>query len=301
MKKIVGSIMLFMAAVIWGLAFTVQDVAMDYVTPLTFNFSRYFVSAVFLIPFCFMKLDRPSEEARSKRKMGVVPAGIICGVILSVASIVQQLGIEITSDPAKAGFITALYIVLVPIAGLLFGKRPKFIVWCAVAAAVAALYLILAGKNIKFSVGDLMLLLCAVCFTGHIIFIDFASPGVNGVVLSCVQFATVGVISLILAFIFEKPDLHIIFSAWKPILYAGVLSGGVGYTFQILGQKRVEPAAASLLMSLESVFSVVGSLVILHSAPTLRMGIGFGVMFIAILMVQLGEFDVIGKKRKREE
>lgn len=301
MKKIIGSLMLLSAAIIWGLAFTVQDVAMDVITPLTFNFARYLVSAVFLIPFCFLKLDKPTEEAVKHRKMSVIPAGIICGVILTAASIVQQIGIEITSDPSKAGFITALYIILVPIAGLMFGKRCKVIVWFAVTAAAVALYLILAGKGIKFSVGDLMLLLCAVCFTFHIIFIDYASPGVNGVVLSCIQFATVGIISMILAFIFEKPDIHIIFLAIKPILYAGILSGGVGYTLQILGQKRVEPAAASLLMSLESVFSVVGSLVILHQAPTLRMSIGFVIMFIAILMVQLGEFDIIKTKKKAKE
>lgn len=301
MKKIIGSLMLLSAAIIWGLAFTAQDVAMEYVGPLTFNFSRYLIAAVVLIPFCFMKLDRPTPEAKAKRRMGVVPAGIICGVILTLASNVQQFGIDITSDPAKAGFITALYIILVPVAGLIFGRKCKPIVWVAVACAAFALYLILVGKGITFSFGDVFLLLCAVCFTVHIMFIDYVSPGVNGVALSCIQFATVGIISFVAAVIFEKPDLYSIISAWKPILYTGIMSCGIGYTFQILGQKRVEPATASLLMSLESVFSVVGSLVILHKAPTLRVGIGFAVMFVAILMVQLGEFDIIKRKKPKGE
>ena len=231
-----------------------------------------------------------TEITDPKKRLTVLLTGLLSiGLVFFMASQSQQIGIGLTDSVGKAGFITALYIVLVPVAGIFMKKRPNFIVYLCVAASTVGLYLLCMkkGEGFHLQVGDIFLIACAVLFTGHILLIDYFSQRINGVLIAVTQFFAVGVLCSIGMIFFEKPTFEQIKSAALPILYAGALSSGVGYTFQILGQKYVEPTKASLIMCLESVFSVLGGFLILHQTLSLREGIGCVIMFAAILVCQI--------------
>lgn len=291
MKRWLGSGMLLLTAIIWGVAFVAQSVGMDYVEPFTFNFARYMIGAIVLLPF--LKLGNTKEETedtnivlQKKVWKKSILGGIGCGFLLCIASMLQQFGIMYTNVVGKAGFITALYIILVPVLGIFLRKKTKPLVWICVVISVMGLYLLCVSEGYRLELADLLLLACALFFAIHIIFIDYISPGTNGVVISCVQFAVAGLCCMVVMLIFEQPSMANLLKAYIPILYTGVLSCGVAYTFQILGQRYVEPTGASLILCLESVVSVLAGWLLLKQALSLRELIGCVIMFVAIILAQ---------------
>ena len=303
--------MLFLAALIWGFAFVAQSAGMDYVGPFTFNAVRCVIGAIVLIPVALLYKTENTLNGSGKSSTGVEEknrktswfhrnktllfGGTACGLFLGVATNLQQIGI-MTTSVGKAGFLTALYIVLVPIAGLFFKKKCGISVWVGVLFSLVGLYLLcMTDGNFFLTTGDLLLLGCAVVFTGHILVIDYFAPKVNGVWMSCIQFLVAGIISAILMLFTEAPTWNAIWAAKLPILYAGVMSCGVAYTLQILGQKNYNPTIAVLILSLESCFSVLGGFLILKETLSVRELFGCALMFVAIILAQLP-----GKKEKNE-
>ena len=303
--------MLFLAALIWGFAFVAQSAGMEYVGPFTFNAVRCVIGSLVLVPVALLYKPEESNGDGTKKSTRVedetvkgswfsrnktlLLGGVSCGIFLGVATNLQQIGI-MTTSVGKAGFLTALYIVLVPIAGLFFKKKCPATVWIGVVCSFAVLYLLcMTGGSFSLTTGDLLLLGCAVVFTGHILVIDYFAPKVNGVWMSCIQFLTAGIISAIPMLFTETPTGEGIFAAKLPILYAGVMSCGVAYTLQILGQKNYNPTVAVLILSLESCFSVLGGFLILHETLTARELCGCALMFAAIILAQLP-----GKRSKDE-
>ncbi len=284
------SLLLLLTATIWGTAFVAQSVGMEYIGPFTFNAVRCIIGAGVLVP-CIALLDKLKGREETKEEKGqerkfLVTGGICCGVILAIASTLQQYGI-LYSAVGKAGFITAMYIILVPVFSIFLKKRAGIRIWISVLIAVAGLYLLCMTGGIHFEKGDIYLLLCAVMFSFHILVIDYFSPKTDGVKMSCIQFLTCGIICGICMFLFETPSLTAVLEAWQPVLYAGVLSCGVAYTLQIVGQKGMNPTVASLIMSLESVISVIAGFFILHQVLSRRELVGCALMFAAIVIAQI--------------
>lgn len=285
------SLLLLLTATIWGVAFVSQSVGMDYVGPFTFNAARSLIGAAVLVPCIFLlqKLQRREqgrEVHRKEDRKTLLTGGICCGVILAVASSFQQFGLQYTTV-GKAGFITAMYIILVPLFGIFLKKRVGLRIGISVVVAVAGLYLLCMTESLRLEAGDVLVLICAVVFSFHIMVIDHFSPLVDGVKMSCIQFLVCGILCSIGMFVFEEPSLSMLFAAWKPILYAGVMSCGVAYTLQIIGQKGMNPTVASLIMSLESVISVLAGFVLLGEVLSGRELAGCVLMFAAIVLAQL--------------
>lgn len=297
-RKVRNTLMLLLTALIWGSAFVAQSVGMDYVGPFTFNGVRSVIGGIFLI-FCIWFMDktgiRKNNKAESKDdKKVLLTGGISCGVVLFIASNLQQIGIQYTTV-GKAGFITALYIVIVPVLGLFLKKKCPVTVWISVIIAVIGFYRLSVTDGFSLTRGDLLVLLCAVVFSVHILVIDHFTEKTDGVKMSCIQFIVCGILSCICMFIFEKPQVSALVSAWMPLLYAGILSCGVAYTLQIVAQKGYNPTVASLLLSLESVFSVVAGFIVLGQKMTARELSGCILIFAAVILAQL---PVGGKKQK---
>lgn len=290
---------LFLTAFIWGTAFVAQSVGMDYIGPFTFNAVRSLVGGIALIPviLVFQRLKSPERrQAEKANRKPLILGGLSCGLALGVASSLQQVGIQYTTV-GKAGFITALYIVIVPILGLFFRKKVGAKLWISVVIAIFGLYLLCMSGSLRLEKGDFLVLLCALAFSVHIMVIDYFSPKVDGVQMSCIQFFVAALFSAVCMLIGEGiPDPHAVAISWMPILYAGVLSSGVAYTLQIIGQKGVNPTVASLVLSLESVISVLAGWVILHQSMSPREVTGCLLMFAAIILAQLPE-----KKKKALE
>lgn len=293
--QIRNSLLLLLTAVIWGVAFVAQSVGMDYVGAFTFNCVRSIIGGLVLIPCIIflknLKSGENGEKMALKESLHVtrveVIGGICCGTALFAASNFQQFGISYTTV-GKAGFITALYVVIVPIMGLFFRKKVSFVVWISVVLSVIGLYLLCMTENsFALSFGDLLVLICAVLFSIHILVIDYFSPRGDGVVMSCIQFLVCGLLSGVMMLLFETPDLSSILAAKVPILYAGVMSCGVAYTLQIVGQKDMNPTVASLILCLESVVSALAGWLILHEALSARELAGCFLMFFAIVLAQL--------------
>lgn len=312
------SLLLFLTAVIWGVAFVAQSAGMDYVGPFTYNGVRCILGGLVLLP-CIALLDRlqggrsmqgdaaaraaegmkteeapqPTEcgaptaaESRKRNRRQLAAGGICCGVILFVASSLQQLGIQYTSV-GKAGFLTAMYILLVPVMGLFVHKKVGMKVWIGVVFAVCGLYLLCMTNGFQLERGDALVLACAVVFSLHILVIDYFSPKVDGVRMSCIQFWICGIVALLCSFVLERPDLNSILAAWQPVCYGGIMSCGVAYTLQIVGQKGMNPTVASLILSLESVVSVVAGFLILEQTMSRRELLGCCLMIVAIVLAQL--------------
>lgn len=293
--KLKNNLLLVLAALIWGVAFVAQSVGMEYVGPFTFNAVRFIIGGLVLIP-CILLLDRRDRRENGKKtsadrktpedKKTLVIGGLCCGIFLTVASTLQQFGIMYTTV-GKAGFITALYMIIVPVAGIFLGKKIALPVWASVGLGVAGMYLLCITESFSINLGDLLVLLCAVGFTGHILVIDYFSPRVDGVKMSCIQFFICGIICAVPMFLKEHPSLTVILNAWQPVLYTGVLSCGVAYTLQILAQKGTNPVTASLLLSLESVFSVLAGWLILGQHMSVREILGCVLVFAGIVLVQI--------------
>ena len=303
-QQIKSSCILFLTALIWGVAFVAQSVGMDYVEPFTFNCIRSLLGGLFLIPciFALNKINpnrqaedqKLSQEARRAGKKKLLAGGVWCGVIICVASNLQQFGIAHTTV-GKAGFITALYIVIVPVLGIFFRKKCSPFVWVGVILAVCGLYFLCITEGFQIQKGDFLVFLCALVFSAHIMVIDHYTQLVDGVKMSCIQFLVCGILSGICMLLFENPDLSNILAAWQPILYAGIMSCGVAYTLQIVGQKGMDPTVASLILSLESVISALAGLMLLHQKLSTREVIGCVLMFAAIILAQL---PAAGAERK---
>lgn len=285
------SLLLLLTATIWGVAFVSQSVGMDYVGPFTFNAVRSLIGAAVLVPCIgllnkLQKKEEGQEVHKKEDKKTLVTGGICCGVILAVASSFQQFGLVYTTV-GKAGFITAMYIIMVPILGIFLGKKVGLRLGISVASAVAGLYLLCMTESLRLETGDILVMACAVVFSFHIMVIDHFSPMVDGVKMSCIQFLTCGILCGICMFLFETPKLSMILAAWQPVLYAGVMSCGVAYTLQIVGQKGMNPTVASLIMSLESVISVLAGFFLLGEVLSRKELIGCVLMFAAIILAQL--------------
>jgi drug/metabolite transporter (DMT)-like permease len=286
-----NSLILLLTATIWGIAFVAQSVGMDYVGAFTFNSVRSLIGALVLLPVIYVlnrqkpAVKQTAEEKAASRKV-LIQGGIACGICICLASNFQQVGIQYTSV-GKAGFITACYIVIVPILGLFLGKKCSSFIWGAVCLALVGLYLLCITDGFSIGKGDILVMICAFLFSLHILVIDHFSPKVDGVKMSCIQFFVCGILSGIPALILEHPQITAILAAWQPILYAGVMSCGVAYTLQIIGQKNMNPTVASLILSLESCISVLAGWIILGQHLSVREILGCIIMFAAIILAQI--------------
>ena len=293
-----NSLILLAAATIWGTAFVAQSAGMDYMGPLTFNGLRYFLGAAVLSPFLLLKrfgsrraghtdygAALKTEDRQIPSVSRILAGGMFCGFFLCVASNLQQYAI-ISVDVGKAGFLTAMYIVIVPLLAFFRTGHTSLRLWISVALASAGLYFLSISGGMKFESGDAALVACAFVFSLHIMCID-SFPDVDGVLLSFLQFLVAGILSFGAALAVETISWPAVRAGWFPIVYAGVFSCGIAYTFQIIGQKGADPAAASLILSLESVVSVLAGFLLLGQKLTSRELFGCVLMFIAIVLVQL--------------
>ena len=282
-----------LAAFIWGTAFVAQDLCADSIGTFAFNATRYFIAVLALLVVIAVsdkaKKNRPMPTAEEKKAANkqLWLGGLCCGVALAIASNFQQAGLVAGTDAGKAGFITALYVVLVPVVGLFFKRKVSLPVWIAVVCSVVALYLLCIKGDFSLAAGDLLILVCAVCFAVHILVIDHFTAYCDGVKLSCLQFLFAGIISAVCMFLFETVDFAAIWSCILPLLYVGIFSCGVGYTLQILAQKDSNPTVVTILLSLESVFAVIAGAIVLHQQMTAREYIGCVVMFVAVILAQI--------------
>lgn len=307
-QKLRNSLLLLITATIWGMAFVSQQAGMDYMGPLTFTGSRNIIGSLVLIPvILIIRAKTPKAERAPLPVKTTIIGGICCGCALTAGSLFQQYGLTMTTV-GKGGFITTLYIIITPILGLFFKRKAPKAVWVSVALAVVGMYLLcVSGEGFSISTGDLLVLAGSFAFAVHILVIDKFSPLTDGVVLSCIQFFVCGVISTIGAFVFEQPAWEQLVSGAIPVLYAGVLSCGVGYTLQIVGQKGLNPTAAALILSLESVVATISGYIAYKigflktdQSMTPRQIIGCAIVFAAVILVQL-PWDEIGKKLKAKK
>lgn len=289
-QKIRQNVFPLIAALIWGTAFVAQSVSAEYIGAFTFNALRGAIAflTLILVSRAFTAADKRRGTAppvKTKTK-DLIIGGLCCGTLLTVASNLQQMGLSYTTA-GKAGFITALYVVLVPVFGIFLKKRAKLQVWAGVMLAVAGLYLLCIKEDFTVGSGDALVMLCAVVFALHILCIDHFVRKVEGVRLSCVQFLVVAIWSGILMFIFEDPRLDLIMKCIGPILYVGIFSSAIAYTLQILAQRGSDPTVVCILLSLESVFSVVAGVLILGDSMSAREYVGCVIMFAAVILAQL--------------
>jgi len=294
-KALVGNVLLLLTAIIWGTAFAAQRVGMDHIEPFTFGASRYVLATLVLIPIIIFFDGRkkkapdyvaPTPQEVQEENRQTLKGGILCGMALFIASSFQQIGIQYTSA-GKTAFITALYIVLVPVFGLFLKKKVTWLTWLGVALSAVGLYLLCIKEGFTIEMGDFIVFLCSICFAVHILLCDHFTDKANPLKLSFLQFFVCCILSWIAAFAVETPTIAGIAAAGFAIFYCGVFSAGVGYTLQMVAQKDTDPTIASLLMSLESVFGAVGGYFILHEVLSVKELIGCVVMFAAIIVAQI--------------
>lgn len=306
--KLRNTFFLFLTAMIWGAAFVAQSVSMDYIGPFTFICLRSVIGGLFLIPVIIvldgirkksqnesadvvnseniLHIETEEKQRLSWKNKQLIEGGIVCGIFLFFANCFQQTGIQYTTV-GKAGFITTFYIIIVPLIGLFFKKYCGILTWIGVVIALTGLYFLCITQKLTIQRGDALIVCCSVLYAGQILAIDHYNPFVDGVKMSCIQFLTGGVLGAVFMLLFENPSIAMILSAAGPILYTGIMSTGVGYTLQIVGQKGLNPTVAALILSLESVFSALSGYVFLHQVLTTRELIGCVLMFIAIVLAQL--------------
>lgn len=288
-RKLKGNIILFITAMIWGLSFVSQSVGMEYIEPNTFMAIRTLMGGIVLLPVIFVmdKFKKKQGTYKPEDKKKLLKCGASSGVFLCIAQTLQTYGLQ-TTTTAKSGFLTALYIIFVAIIGLFVGKKLTGKMVLGILTAVVGMYfLCLFGESVSFNTGDGLTILCAVFFAGQILRIDKAAADIDGLKFSSTQFLTAGTINLILMFIFEKPEIGSILSCSTALLYSGIMSCGVAYTLQVIGQKYTDPTSASIIMSLESVFAAVSGWIILSQGMNISQIAGCVLMFAAIVLVQL--------------
>ncbi len=291
--------MLLITSLIWGTAFVAQSEGMNYVEPFTYNAVRTLLGGIVLIPVIFLFRfigKRGGSPPKQYSLKNTIKGGLCCGMVLFVASSFQQAGIAQTTA-GKAGFVTALYIVIVPVLGLFIRKPVSLKMWLFVAAAIAGFWLLCIKEDFSISTGDLLVLVCALFFAVHIMVIDhFNEKNTDGVLMACIQFFTAAAFMLICMFVFEKPDINKIIEARTTILYSGIMSCGVAYTLQILGQRHTDPTVATLLMSLESVFAALSGWALLGEELSFKELAGCGLVFVAVVSAQLFGSEKQSKK-----
>ena len=311
MKKTTGTLMLLLTAFIWGTAFVAQSSASENIGSFTFNAARSFIAFIFLLLVIGIRgLTRKNSGDTSPAKQPSVSfkktliAGTLCGIALFTATNFQQFGIaaypEGVAASGRAGFLTATYVIMVALCARFFGKKLHPIVWIATVSCIVGMYMLCMSGGISgLYMGDLLLFICAICFTCHILIIDRFTY-IDGIKMSCVQFLVCGILSAIGMLIFEQPNMEAFSSAWFEIFYAGVMSSGVAYTLQITGQKYAEPAVASIVMSLESVFAALAGWIILKERLNGIELLGCGLVFAAVILAQTPEF-IKGKGKKASD
>lgn len=304
-KKYISTALLFAAAVIWGFAFAAQDSASN-MGAFTLGFARSVVAGIFLIGviIAFDKITGSERRLISKRGIDLnkteIIGGVIIGAVLTAASAFQQLGINAGTDGGKAAFITALYVILVPIYALALKNKAPFNVWISVAIAVVGFYLLCIKDDFSIAPSDLLVIAAAIIFPIHILTIDHFSPKCDGIRMSMVQFFTAAVLNLAIALAVEGAgELTTVLPNLLPVLYLGIGSSGIAYTLQILGQKDVNPAVASIILSLESVFGVIGTALFLGQTLTPREYLGCAIVLIAVILSQI-DLTAVLKKNKSE-
>ena len=294
MKKLKGPLLLLITTMLWGLAFTAQSSAADKISSFTFNTARCLLAAVFMsVILIFRKTVRKlsKKETNPVSFKSLIPGGILCGVTLFFGMNLQQFGIAAYPEGAaasgRAGFLTATYVVMIPIVQRIMGKKLHPSVIAAVIGCIIGMYLLcMSGGFDSIYLGDVLELLCAVGFTSYILAVDRGADK-DGVMISCIQFIVCGIMCGICMFIFEKPDMNVILEAWLPVVYAGIVSSGIGYTLQILGQKDTDPTVASIIMSLESVFAALCGWLVLGETLSPRELLGCALVFISVLAASL--------------
>ena len=292
-KQLRSTLLLLLGSLIWGSAFVAQSVGMDYVGPFTFNGIRSLIGTAVLLP-CIAVLDRwkksrglPSGRPQTpEERRTFLKAILCCGLALCAATMFQQIGL-MTTSVGKAGFLTAMYIVLVPVLGIFLHQKAGLKIWFCILIAVAGLYFLCIKDTFTIERGDIMMLVSALLFAVQILVVNHFAPKVDSLRLSAGQFFVSGTICIVIMFLVETPVLKDILSAWKSLLYAGVFSSGIAYTLQIVAEKDADPAIASLAMSMESVFSLLSGWILLGQVLTGRELIGCGLMFAAILLSQI--------------
>ena len=284
-----SDLILLLAAVIWGFAFVAQRVGMEHVGPFTYTGVRFALGTFALLPFLWVRLSKKKEivQSENRAQRGKLMIGMIMtGLFLFGGVTFQQLGLQTTSA-GKAGFITGLYVVFIPFAGLLFGQRSGLVIWIGAALSIIGLYFLSMSGEFRLSPGDQLVFWCAVMFTFHVLFIAWLSPLMDSFLLAVMQFAITAVLSLMIAFAIEPVEFSSIADAWIPIAYGGLLSVGVAYTLQVVAQQTAHPAYASIILSLEAVFAVLGGWLILDETFTPRMFLGCALMMAGMVLVQL--------------
>jgi len=287
--KLRSDLILFLAAIIWGFAFVAQRTGMNYVGPFTYNGVRFALGTLVILPFLFynaskstplVKISHPADRRK------ILVGSLMTGLLLFGGVSLQQLGLQET-PAGKAGFITGLYVVLVPIVGLLFGQRPHYTIWIGAVLSVTGLYLLSMTGGFTIAHGDKLVLYCAIIFTFHVLFIAWLSPLMDSFLLAAIQFAICALLNLIFAFAIEPVNLVSIMQGWLPIAYGGILSVGLAYTLQVVAQKTAHPAYASIILSLEAVFAVLAGWLLLNEHLTQQMMIGCLLMLAGMIVVQV--------------
>lgn len=285
MTKLQSHLILFIAAIIWGSAFVAQSAGMDYIGPWTFTCVRSIFACITII-LLFPLIRRIANEEKRKLDKTTIVAGICCGLALTPATLLQQIGIQYTTI-GKAGFITSLYCIFVPLFSIFLHKKVSKITWISACIALVGFYFLCLSTSFTLSIGDAYVLASAILFAIQILTIDHFVNKADSVMMSCIQFMVVAILTFIPMIALEKSSLPLINSALTSILYAGVLSNGIGYTFQIIGQKNAEPTTATLIMSLESVFSAIFGLLLLHQTMTLQEVFGCILVFSGVILAQI--------------
>lgn len=294
-NNIKGSIILIITAILWGTTFVAQSLGSDYVGPFTYNACRFIITGIILsivsVIISKNKKDEINKPENKKSNIWIILMSIGVGVSLFFGATFQQIGIDMTKSASKSGFITTIYIVLVPVLGLLLKKKVKPHIWVCLFVALIGSYLISIDGEFNIEIGDILTLICALAFAAQIVIIDIVNPHINSIKLSAIQFVIAGVLSFIIMIITEGIDLSAIYQALPAILYAAIFSGCIAFTLQIIGQKYTEPTLASMIMSLENVVALISGVIILHEQLTARTIIGCSLIFIAIIFAQLNIFN----------
>ncbi len=285
--KVKSDFILLLAAIIWGFAFVAQRVGMDYVGPFTFNGVRFSLGVLVLLPFLLTNRRNPEKSKPYPEKNWVLIIGsLVTGLFLFGGVSLQQVGLQ-TTTAGKAGFLTGLYVIFVPLIGIFFHHKTGIFVWLGVVLSAVGLYFLSITKNFSINHGDLLVLACAVVFSGHVLMISWLSPKMDSYRLAAIQFAVCAILNLIVAFSVESVQVSTILEAALPIAYGGILSVGVAYTLQVIAQQKAHPAHASIILSLEAVFAAIGGWLILNEHLTNRSLFGCFLMMAGMIIVQI--------------
>jgi len=287
--KVKSDLILLLAAAIWGFAFVAQRVGMDYVGPFTYNGVRFSLGILVLLPFLFDRLRKGKKLViadKSGTRRRIILISLLTGLILFTGVALQQLGLQKTTA-GKAGFLTELYVVFVPVVGLFIGQKSNVFIWIGVLLSMAGLYFLSITNGFNLAPGDSLVLMCSVVFSFHVLLIGWLSPQMDSILLALIQFSVTAVLNLIVAFSIEKVIPGKVIEAWLPVCYGGILSVGVAYTLQVIAQKTAHPAYVSIILGLEAVFAVIGGMLLLNESMSLRMLGGCLLMLAGTFLVQM--------------